>query len=75
MWDADADANVKPDGNVNTYGNINTNSDPYGSGHSYTYSSGYGYTYRIAKLHAELRIHIGDRNDRSGSDRHRQPRR
>ena len=38
-----------------------------------TYGAGYGYTYRIAKLHTELHIHIGDRNDRARSHRHRQP--
>jgi hypothetical protein len=40
-----------------------------------TYGVGYGYTYRHgnAKLHAKLRIYIGDRSHRAGSHRHRKP--
>ena len=45
----------------------------YSTGYGYTYRAGYSYTHRIAKLHTELRIHIGNRNDRAGSHRHRKP--
>jgi hypothetical protein len=73
----------------NSYGDPNSHADcksisnrdsyvyayPDSSGHSYTYSSGFGYAYRHsnAKLLAGLRIHIGHRNDHTGSHRHRQP--
>ena len=46
---------------------------PDSPGHSYTYSASYGDTYGKPKLHTGLHIHIGDRNDRAGSHRHRKP--
>ena len=45
--------------------------------HGYTYSDGNCHTDSNtdgnAKLHTELHIYIGDRNDRAGNHRHRQP--
>ena len=48
-----------------TYANSNSHC------HSYTYFNAYFHAY--PGLHTELRIYIGDRNDRTGSDRHRKP--
>ena len=45
----------------------------YGSCHSYTYSAVYGYTNSKPKLHTDLHVHIGYRNDRAGSHRHWKP--
>ena len=62
------------------YGDIHSYpyNDRYRYGYSYSYSYGYTYshgyaltyTYVNAKLHPELHIHNGDRNDRAGSHRH-----
>jgi len=64
------------------YGDIHSYpyNDRYRYGYSYSYSYSYGYTYSHgyaltytyvnAKLHPELHIHNGDRNDRAGSHRH-----
>ena len=61
---ADADANGIA--KCYTYCSCYCDTYPDSPGYGYTYSAGYGYTYRIAKLHTELHIHRGDRNDRSG---------
>jgi hypothetical protein len=72
LW-ANADSNgyadIKPDRNANCAS--------HGNPHSYTYSASYGYTYRHgnAKLHPVLRVHhLHRRHDRSGDNRHWQPR-
>ena len=68
-----SDANTHGIAKCYTYYYWDAYRDTYGAGYGYTYGAGYGYTYRIAKLHTELHIHIGDRNDRAGSHRHWKP--
>jgi hypothetical protein len=45
----------------------------YCSRYGHTYGASYGYTNGKPKLHTELHIHIGHRNTRAGSNRHRKP--
>jgi hypothetical protein len=68
-------ADADPNGNAaESYTHGHNIAYPNGSGYGYTYGAVYGYTYtnRKPKLHAELHIHRGDGDDRSGHNRYRQ---
>jgi len=77
LWNADADANVKPDGNVYTYRHINAYPNTYGA--IYTHSNTYGDGYSCL-THTDMcaRQSIHDSSDwrqyRAGHHRHRQSR-
>ena len=70
-----ADANANGIAKCDTYCSCHCDTYSDSPGYGYTHSPSYGYAYRHgnAKLHTGLHIHIGDRNDRAGSDRHRKP--
>jgi len=68
--DGPAHSDTDCNGKLHAYGNC------YSDVYPYSYSDGYcnsnGHAYGFDKLHTELYIHRGDRNDCSGHNRYRQ---